>query len=179
MRGLVRSVAVAVALSLVVVGAVWLVGSHDDARPPLPSGARADRILVEKSARRMTLFQGGAVLRVYHVALGRGGPAPKRREGDNRVPEGTYSIDSRNPRSAFHLSLRISYPSAEDRAAAAARGEPPGGDIMIHGIRNGFGWIGTLHRRFDWTQGCVAVTDAEMDEIWRLVANGTLIEITP
>lgn len=148
-----------------------------DAEPPLPANTRADSILIDKTGHTMTLFSGGQMLRTYAVSLGRGGLEAKTREGDNRTPEGHYRIDARNLRSAFHLSLHISYPDAQDTAAAAARGERPGGDIMIHGIRNGLGWLGTFHRWIDWTAGCVAVTDAEMEEVWRVVSDGTPVEI--
>ena len=140
---------------------------------------KADRILVEKSRHRLTLFSGGRVLRRYRVALGVGGLRPKRRQGDARVPEGHYVIDWRNPSSAYHLALHISYPDAADAAAAAARDDNPGGDIMIHGLPNGFGAVGALHRRLDWTAGCIAVTDREIEEIWQAVADGTPIEIRP
>ncbi|OWV77362.1 hypothetical protein ATY76_00010 [Rhizobium sp. R339] len=145
--------------------------------PPLPADVRADAVLIDKTSHRMTLFSGGQTLRTYAVSLGRGGPEAKTREGDNRTPEGNYRIDGRNPRSAFHLSLHISYPDSSDVAAAAARGEKPGSDIMIHGIRNGLGWVGTFHRWVDWTAGCVAITNAEMEEIWRVVPDGTPVEI--
>ena len=125
----------------------------------------------------MTLFAGNRPLRVYKVALGRGGLEPKMREGDNRVPEGRYRIDGRNANSAFYLSLHISYPDATDTARARSRGKEPGGDIMIHGIRNGLGWLGSLHRRADWTAGCIAVTDSEIKEIWSAVPDGTPVEI--
>jgi len=95
------------------------------------------------------------------------------------VPEGHYVIDWRNPSSAYHLALHISYPDAADAAAAAARDDNPGGDIMIHGLPNGFGVVGALHRRLDWTAGCIAVTDPEIEEIWQAVADGTPIEIRP
>jgi len=150
-----------------------------------PAGAlpaaplKADRIVVEKSRHRLTLFAGDRVLRRYRVALGAGGPAPKRRQGDARVPEGRYLIDWRNPNSAYHLSLHVSYPDAADVAAAAARGEKPGGDIMIHGLPDGFGVVGALHRQLDWTAGCIAVTDREIEEIWQAVPDGTPIAIRP
>lgn len=139
----------------------------------------ADLVIVEKAARRMTLQAGGAVLRVYAVALGRQPEGPKRRAGDGRTPEGRYVIEARNPASKYHLSLRISYPDAGDRARAAAAGASPGGAIMIHGLPHGMGWMGSSHRASDWTEGCIAVTDQEMEEIWRLVAVGTPIEIRP
>ncbi|MGQ9367653.1 L,D-transpeptidase family protein [Azospirillum sp. A39] len=139
----------------------------------------ADRIVVRKARRTLTLYRDGRELRTYAVALGPGEPAPKRREGDNRTPEGLYRIDGRNPRSAYHRSLHISYPSPADTSAARARGERPGGGIMIHGLRNGFGWLGAAHRSVDWTAGCIAVTNEEIEEIWRLVPDGTAIEILP
>ena len=132
---------------------------------------RADRIVVNKGRREMMLLRGESVLRVYRVALGRDPLGHKQQEGDGRTPEGNYTIDRRNPQSRYHLSLRVSYPNAADRARAAELGVDPGGDIMIHGLKDG------QLREGDWTQGCIAVTDAEMDEIWALVAEGTPIRI--
>ncbi len=119
----------------------------------------------------------GKALKTYRVALGRGTGKAKQREGDHETPEGLYTIDSRNARSHFHRSLHISYPNNEDRNRAQAAGVAPGGQIMIHGIQNGLGWLGPLQRTIDWTDGCIAVTDSEIDEIWNLVPNGTPIEI--
>ena len=96
-----------------------------------------------------------------------------------KTPEGIYKIDGRNPQSSFHLALHISYPSDEDDKRAAAHGVPPGFDIMIHGIQNGRGWIGAFHRWNDWTAGCIAVTDEEIEELWRVTPDGTTIEIRP
>lgn len=144
--------------------------------PPL---VNVDRILIEKKEHRMTLFSKGKALRVYQIALGEGGLDPKLREGDKRTPEGKYFIESRNRDSAFYRSLRISYPNARDRAFAADRGASPGGDIMIHGIKNGYGWMGASHRAVDWTKGCIAVTNEEMAEIWDGVKDGTAVEILP
>lgn len=158
------------------VGSIIFLG-RQGLQPPLPADARADAIVIHKAQHTMSLFSGGHVLRTYAVSLGRGGLGAKTREGDNLTPEGHYRIEGRNPRSAYHLSLRISYPDASDAAGAAARGEKPGGDIMIHGIRNGLGWIGTFHRWADWTAGCIAVTDAEIKEIWRVVPDGTPVQI--
>jgi murein L,D-transpeptidase YafK len=135
---------------------------------------RVDRIVIHKGRREMLLLSGDAVVRQYRVALGRNPVGPKLREGDGKTPEGGYSIDRRNPNSAYHLSLHISYPDAADRERArAAGGVDPGGDIMIHGLKN------RERREGDWTQGCIAVTDEEMDEIWRLVADGTRVVIEP
>ncbi len=151
------------------------------ASPPAASRVEgpADRVLVEKAAHRLSLLRGGRVLKVYRVALGRGGAGAKTRQGDDLVPEGIYSIDSRNAGSAFHRALHVSYPNAADRARARKQGVEPGGDIMIHGLPNGYGWLGGAHRVRDWTRGCMAVTDAEIEEIWRLVPNGVTVEIRP
>lgn len=146
---------------------------------PLPAGTTADRIVVEKGLRQLTLFRDGQQLKTYRIALGFGEPGAKTREGDGRTPEGLYRINGRNPQSAYHLSLRISYPEPRDVAAAARRGEPPGGDIMIHGLPNGLGPAGRLHLKRDWTAGCIAVTNDEIEELWRVVADGTWIEIRP
>ena len=96
-----------------------------------------------------------------------------------KTPEGIYKIDSRNPQSNFHLALHISYPSAEDTARAAARGFPAGYDIMVHGLPNGRGWLGAFHRRKDWTAGCIALSDQEIEELWRVTPDESTIEILP
>lgn len=138
-----------------------------------------DRIVVLKAMHQMTLFKDGRVVKTYRVALGRGGIGPKLRAGDDKVPEGVYRITGRNAHSAFHLSLQVGYPTLRQVSEARRRGFDPGGNIMIHGIRNGFGWIGSAHREMDWTRGCIAVTNPEIEEIWRLVPDGTVIEIRP
>jgi murein L,D-transpeptidase YafK len=143
----------------------------------LPGGTTADAILVEKSMHRMSLLRDGQVLRSYAVALGRGGPEPKTRQGDRRTPEGTYYIDRRNAHSCCYLALHISYPNAADIAAARAHGVSAGGDIEIHGLTRRTRWLGSWHSAADWTSGCIAVTDREMDEIWNAVPNGTPIVI--
>lgn len=149
----------------------------EEPQTPLPDQMMADSVVVEKSTHRISLFKDGQVLRSYRVSLGRGGPEPKSREGDARTPEGTYFIDRRNPRSCCHLALHITYPSGADVAAARARGVSAGSDVEIHGIRNGLGWLGRWHRAMDWSSGCIAVTNREMDEIWRVVPDGTPIVI--
>ncbi|HWG20944.1 MAG TPA: L,D-transpeptidase family protein [Terracidiphilus sp.] len=143
-----------------------------------PAG-KADSILILKKEHVLELLAGGKILRTYKVALGSGGLAPKQREGDGRTPEGRYVIDSRNEHSAYHKALHVSYPNPEDRRRAARLGASPGGEIMIHGLPNGKGWVGPAHRVYDWTLGCVAVTDQEIDEIWNLVPLGTPVEIRP
>ena len=117
----------------------------------------------------MQLLAGGKVIRTYKVALGQGGLARKQREGDARTPEGHYTIDAKVEHSAYHKALHVSYPNAEDRQRAARLHVPSGGAIMIHGLPNGKGWVGGRHRLYDWTLGCIAVTDEEIDEIWTLV----------
>lgn len=169
-----------IALGLLAALGAGLFVAHDaigDDTPPLPAQAKADSVLVEKSARRMTLLREGRTLATYRVSLGSGGLAPKRREGDRLVPQGRYRIEWRNPKSGYHRSLKVSYPSPEDVRGAAGRGEPAGSNIMIHGVPNGLGWIGRLHRLVDWTAGCVAVTNAEIDDIWRAVPVGAPVEI--
>lgn len=146
----------------------------------LPRGAVADeaaidRVVVDKSVRRLDLLSGDTVVRSYEIALGFAPDGDKQEEGDGKTPEGRYVIDGRNPSSAYHLSLKVSYPDAADRAAAAARGVSPGGDIFIHGAPNW--WFLPGQPPGDWTRGCIAVTKDEIEEIWRLVPDGTPIEI--
>jgi murein L,D-transpeptidase YafK len=156
-------------------GAVW---AHWP-REPLPAGTRADRIVVRKSARTLEMYRGTDLVRTYSIALGRNPLGHKQQEGDGRTPEGNYVLDYRNPRSAFHKSLHVSYPSPADTAVAQSRGVSPGGMIMVHGVRNGLGFVGRLHRLFDWTDGCIALADREIEEIWNSIEDGTPIVIEP
>jgi len=146
---------------------------------PLAPETRIDRIIVEKSAKRLLTFRNGQQIKSYRIALGRNPLGPKQEEGGMKTPEGFYQIDSRNAQSSFHLALHISYPSDEDKKRAAARGGSAGFDIMIHGIQNGLGWIGAFHRWKNWTAGCIALTDEEIEELWRVTPDGTAIEIRP
>jgi murein L,D-transpeptidase YafK len=148
--------------------------AKDEAKP-----VKVDRILIEKSKRTMTLFNGDTVVKTYKIALGGEPVGAKQREGDHKSPEGFYTIDSRNAKSKFHLALHISYPSEADRKRARKLGVPPGGAIMIHGLPHEFAYLGPLHRQTDWTDGCIAVTNEEIEEIWSLVKLGTPIEIRP
>ncbi len=152
----------------------------------LPQDKKADRVLVVKNDRTMTLLRHGAVLKTYKIALGGSPVGPKTRQGDHKTrqgdhktPEGIYSLDSRNAHSRFYRSIHISYPNAEDRRRARKLGVSSGGDIFLHGLPNGFGWLNSTHRLKDWTDGCIAVSNDEMDEIWSVVPNGTPIEIRP
>ncbi len=138
-----------------------------------------DRVLIRKGARRLTLFCNGKAIKTYRVALGSNPLGKKTTKGDGRTPEGCYIIDRRKADSRYHRALHISYPNEEDKRQAAARGVSPGGDIMIHGLKNGMGWVGKGHRLQDWTKGCVAMTNKEIDEIWRMVMDGTTVEIVP
>lgn len=142
-------------------------------------GMRADYILVEKAVRRLTLFANDKAIRTYSVALGRSPVGPKLTKGDHRTPEGTYMIDARNPDSRYHLSLHISYPNEIDREVAAMAGVVSGGSIMIHGTGEEYEWMGRFHTVNDWTDGCIAVTNEEIEEIWQLVPDGTPIKIRP
>lgn len=139
--------------------------------------ATGDYILIEKSRHMLTIYNEKKPIKTYKVSIGKGGLAAKEVQGDNLTPEGIYKIDSRNKNSGFYKALHISYPNSSDIIRAKQKGKNPGGDIMIHGLKNGLGWIGGLHRLKDWTQGCIAVTNAEIDEIWNLVPDDTLVEI--
>jgi murein L,D-transpeptidase YafK len=149
------------------------------ALPAGAEGSKADRIVIDKSERVLTLMRGDQPMKRYPVALGAAPKGAKRFEGDQRTPEGVYRIDYRNASSNFHLALRISYPNEADRVRALEAGLDPGGQIMIHGLRNGQGWLGERHLGGDWTDGCIAVTNAEIEEIWSLVDLGTPVEIRP
>lgn len=140
---------------------------------------KSDRMYVDKSERKLSLMKGNRVLKTYHVALGRNPEGPKREQGDSKTPEGHYTISLKNDRSAYHLSLRVSYPNASDRAQAKTRGVSPGGDIMIHGLPNSMSDEQIIFLRKDWTDGCIGVTKKEIEEIWSSVDVGTPIDIEP
>ncbi|THK33531.1 hypothetical protein EHS39_35805 [Ensifer sp. MPMI2T] len=178
--GILKKTLLAAALVIAGAGAYTFAARHGGAGTPPEMAAldkQAKEVVVDKSERLLKLLRDGTVLGEYSVSLGGNPLGHKEREGDRRTPEGNYLIDWRNPNSSFHLSLHISYPDAADQARAAAAGESPGGDIMIHGLPNGWGFLGSLHLLLDWTNGCIAVTDEEMREIWSLVPDGTPIRI--
>lgn len=137
----------------------------------------ADKVVVDKSGEKLFLYSGETVLAEYTVSFGANPNGHKQKEGDERTPEGTYVLDYKKEDSAFYRAIHISYPNTEDKKAAAARGEDPGGAIMIHGQRNWLGWLSPITQRFNWTDGCIAVTNGEMDEIWNRVPVNTPIEI--
>ena len=153
---------------------VWMTAQSD-----WQTFARADHIVVLKKQRTLELFSHGKVIKTYKVALGSDPVGPKTTEGDHKTPEGIYILDFRNAHSQFYKSIHISYPSEQDRTAARLKGISPGGDVFLHGLPNGYGAIGSTHRLRDWTDGCIAVTNQEIDEIWKAVPDGTQIEIKP
>lgn len=135
---------------------------------------KADQVFVDKSERRLDLLRDGAVIASFPVMLGFNPDGRKAQQGDGRTPEGDYVLDWRNPQSRFHLSLHVSYPNAEDKAQAAALGVSPGGDIFIHGTPALYAALGG-----NWTLGCIAVSNADMDVVWKAVSDGTPITIQP
>lgn len=150
-----------------------------EAATPAQAAYRIDKVLVKKGKRRMLLLQDGEPVRQYRISLGRNPKGHKLFSGDQRTPEGIYTLDARNAESDFYKSIRISYPNQEDRRKAEAWGQNPGGSIMIHGLPNDADEWAFAYTGLDWTQGCIAVNNNEMDEIWQLVQNGTTIEIRP
>jgi murein L,D-transpeptidase YafK len=146
------------------------------ASPGLPY---VDHVVVRKSQRRLYLMDGGKIVRSYKVALGRDPLGPKERNGDFRTPEGWYHLARRNPRSEFFLSIEISYPNAGDLQRAHVHHWQPGGSIMIHGLPNRLKNSPWYYQHSDWTDGCIAVSDADMVEIWLLTRDGTPIDILP
>jgi murein L,D-transpeptidase YafK len=145
----------------------------------LPQTQTADHILIEKSAHTMKLLHHGEILKTYKVSLSRVPVGAKQRSGDHKVPEGQYIVDSKNHQSKFHLALHVSYPNATDRERAKKMGVDPGGNIEIHGLDTTYAWVGSLHRTIDWTNGCIAVTNPEIEEIFPMVPVGTPVEIRP
>jgi murein L,D-transpeptidase YafK len=140
---------------------------------------QADSIVVEKTKHTMTLYQAGFAVAHYRIALGKQPTGDKIKIGDDRTPEGLFHIDFRNPQSKYHKSLHISYPDVAHVQRANALGVAAGGDIMIHGLPPAYAKLGAAHAQYDWTNGCIAVTDAEIEEIWRAVPDGAAIQIKP
>src|SRR5690554_219335 len=170
------------ALSLSVYGFEFL--SRADTRMPVIEESPVDslvvnRVLVKKGQRRLYLMNGEEIVRSYRISLGDNPEGHKLYEGDERTPEGDYTLDWRNSNSDFYKSIHISYPSAKDREMAENWGLDPGGSIMIHGLPNGAGDMAFAYTGLDWTNGCIAVNNQEMDEIWQLVNDGTPIRIIP
>lgn len=179
MRRLTRVILSLAALAISLAGYTYGMARVASGTPPVMAAAdaQADAIKVIKSTRELQLLQDGEIIKSYDISLGAAPSGHKSQEGDEKTPEGSYVIDWRNENSVAHLSLHISYPNAVDTAAAETLGVPAGGNIMIHGLPNGWGILGPLHLGWDWTNGCIAVTNAQLREIWSLVPNGTPIEI--
>ena len=144
---------------------------------PISSTVVIDKVFVDKSDRILQLLSGDKVIKSYHIALGGNPIGHKQQQGDQRTPVGSYTLDYKNEKSKFYRSIYVSYPNTTDKARAKSRGVSAGGDIMIHGQKNGFGALGLLNQQRDWTEGCIAVTNDEMDEIMAAVKVGTPIEI--
>jgi murein L,D-transpeptidase YafK len=161
-----------------VIALAWMAAGVASPLAPQTS-SKVDRIVVEKSKRTLTLMDGAKILKTYKVALGGQPVGAKDRQGDHKTPEGNYSVDAKNPHSQFHKALHISYPNQADRANARKLGVSSGGDVEIHGLGAKWGWIGAKHLLTDWTDGCIAVTNEEIDEIYPLVRIGTTVEIRP
>ena len=143
------------------------------------AGQTADRVLVIKSKERLYLMHENEVFASYHVVFGANPKGHKQQQGDERTPEGHYTLGYKNAHSDFYKSIHISYPNREDRIRARDRGVDPGGDIMIHGQANGWEWVAPFSRFFNWTDGCIALSNRDMDAVWEAVQPGTPIEIRP
>lgn len=140
---------------------------------------KADKVVVFKSKRLMLLLKEGEIMKTYKIALGKDPIGHKTRLGDNKTPEGNYTLTSRKYSDKYHLTIFISYPNESDIENAKRLGVSPGNSIAIHGLPKDLSHLQKLHRRMDWTSGCIAVTNEEIEEIWRLVDDGTPIEIKP
>ena len=171
-----RALAAVIALAFLTLGAA---PTSADTNITVLAPLKADRVVVLKSERRLMLMRGDRVLRAYRIALGRYAIGHKIEAGDNRTPEGEYILDRRIKDSKFYRALHISYPNWYDRTQAEFLGVPPGGAIMIHGQPNDVPKDYVGHPKIDWTTGCIAVTNREMDEIWAMVVDGTKIKIYP
>ena len=145
----------------------------------LPSNITIEKLVVVKHQRIMSAYSNGGIVKQYQVSLGRSPVGQKMQEGDRKTPEGIFSIDYKKEKSCCYRALHISYPDQRAINRAKSLGVEPGGLVMVHGLSRGFGWLGKLHRFVDWTYGCVAVTNYEMEELYNSVQEGTLIEIQP
>jgi murein L,D-transpeptidase YafK len=140
---------------------------------------KADRVEVVKSTKTLSLFKGDNLIERYSVVFGGNPVGPKQQDGDKRTPEGVYVLDFKKADSAFHKAIHISYPNEHDVEYSRKRGVSPGGAIMVHGQKNGFGWASFLTQQFNWTNGCIALSNKNMESVWEAVDAGTLIEIKP
>jgi murein L,D-transpeptidase YafK len=177
MKALARIFSALVLLMALGLAALWIIPQLSTPAPVRPLVGAIDRIVIEKAARRMVVYRGDEALKTYRIALGSEPLGAKQRQGDGRTPEGSYTIDRKNVGSAFHLSLGISYPTPADRARAKAGGYSAGGDIMIHGQPNALPQDVVVP--YDWTAGCIALSNPEIEEIFAAAEIGTTVEITP
>jgi murein L,D-transpeptidase YafK len=146
---------------------------------PIDKSIKIDKIIIEKSKRELQVYSHDKLIKTYKISLGRNSVGKKEFEGDKKTPEGQYIINDKNPNSGYYKNLGISYPNKKDNENANRIGKNPGGQIKIHGIKNGFGWIGKLHLLMDWTAGCIALTNKEIDELYEIIKVGTPVIIKP
>lgn len=168
-----------IAIAFLILSAFCLAAYYFWATKKIPTDKPVTGIEVYKGRHALLVKTDDRVLARYPISLGRNPTGDKVCRGDMKTPEGAYVLDWKNPGSAFYKAFHIFYPNKEDKKVGAGVGCDPGGNIMIHGITNGFGPVGRFHRFLDWTQGCIAVTDQEMDQLWRTVPAGTPIVIYP
>ena len=171
-----RKFIIILTLTISVIGLIYFMHSYNN---PLDKSLRIDKILVEKSKRQLHVFSDGKLIKTYKISLGRNPIGKKEIEGDKKTPEGLYYIREKNPNSGYYKNLGISYPNNEDIKNSEKIGKNPGGLIKIHGLKNGLGWIGKTHLLFDWTMGCIALTNEDLEELYNCVKIGTPIEIKP
>ncbi|MBB3106195.1 murein L,D-transpeptidase YafK [Psychrobacter luti] len=170
---------IVIGLSLAIITSTSVIAAEttSENKQTMPKSMMIDKVFVDKSARTLQLLSDNEVIKSYHIALGGSPIGHKQQQGDKRTPTGSYTLDYKNEKSKFYRSIHVSYPNATDKDRAKSHGVSPGGDIMIHGQKNGFGHLATVSQQRDWTDGCIAVTNDEMDEIMAAVEIGTPIEI--
>jgi len=147
--------------------------------PAVSCAVEVDKVVVDKSESKLFLMKGRNIVQEFHVVFGANPKGHKQQEGDERTPEGLYILDYKKKDSSFYRAIHISYPNKNDKKRAQSAGVNPGGQIMIHGQKNGLGWLSFISQLFDWTNGCIAVNNSDMDTIWKKVKAGTSIEIKP
>lgn len=170
-------IGIGLAISAIISTSATAYAKNAKESPALASHIIIDKVFVDKSARQLQLLSAGEVIKTYPIALGGNPVGHKQQQGDLRTPSGTYTLDYKNEKSKFHRSIHISYPNAADKARAKSLGVNAGGDIMIHGQKNGLGHLAAITQKLDWTEGCIALTDKEMDEVMEAITLGTMIEI--
>jgi murein L,D-transpeptidase YafK len=167
---------IVVAISILIFGLIVYYFYPEKA---LPSDTRINKLVVYKSKRQLLAYSNGQLIKTYKISLGKQPVGKKEIQYDNKTPEGNYTINCRETNSNFHKKLCISYPNKADKANAKRYGKEAGDNVEIHGLDNRYGFIGKFHRWYDWTSGCIALTDGEIDELFKAVKIGTPIEIYP